>query len=641
MAEAQKQHPKAWTLQRDWWVFGTQNQPEYAWWSNMPNAVREVETRRISKMEPSGDHVRLIVEDFFGHQQYGIPSGRPISGDYSPGDVVLIADGVKDARASVLKVDDDANAVCVTPFDTKEWKIAYSSDLPTEENPDAPGLFPPGGCYLRKFDPPGTPRYYWGRVDKEHDIVHRDYGRRLVIGFCDAPGDLSIDGRADTTAKDYLELRRVVHDTTTHLIDRYGDACLDFYWSLFNEPDLAVAFWRVQDWNEAQKFYDYVVDGALKAFEDKGYDSNKVMIGGIEIGAIFRTHVAQPILEKMLRHCSPKAEGEGVLPLNQAYADPRLQGQLSRRVSSLCSENDGKGSPLDFISIHAYNRSETMAGKLKEGKRLALEIDPEYYSDLYVNSHESCPGWAPPPDVAANDSYLGNGYFSTWCADVVRRQLLQASLDPLYSHGETILTVWPWPPGNFSGLNGFTQLVDVDDDGDGKADRTETLPLPIFHFLGLLSDMQKNFRVLPEKKFGEHIVSGFSSQDEERAIVLLYSHHSLDTQSRSEKIFDIPLDLRGLPWKANLMTSEYRFDKNTNTFFELARELRDRPGNGPFSAEDAARAKSLSGLRTTKWGMYVPDPDGSIEFGVTLKGNAASIIVIEPQEETDTDWMVR
>ena len=32
-----------------------------------------------------------------------------------------------------------------------------------------PGLFPPGGCYLRKFNPVGTPCFYWGRLDKEWD----------------------------------------------------------------------------------------------------------------------------------------------------------------------------------------------------------------------------------------------------------------------------------------------------------------------------------------------------------------------------------------------------------------------------------------------------------------------------------------
>ena len=36
----------------------------------------------------------------------------------------------------------------------------------------------------------------------------------------------------------------------------------------------------------------------------------------------------------------------------------------------------------------------------------------------------------PPPDDAADDACLGNGYFPSWCADVVRRQLMRAARDP-------------------------------------------------------------------------------------------------------------------------------------------------------------------------------------------------------------------
>ena len=106
------------------------------------------------------------------------------------------------------------------------------------------------------------------------------------------------------------------------------------------------------------------------------------------------------------------------MPLNAAVADRRLDGKRSRRVEALCRAHGGKGSPCDFISIHSYNRSEMMAAKLIRAKEMALEIDPDYYARLWVNSHESCPDWMPPPDEAAADSYLGNGYFPS----LVRRR---------------------------------------------------------------------------------------------------------------------------------------------------------------------------------------------------------------------------
>ncbi|MFQ5804867.1 MAG: HEAT repeat domain-containing protein [Phycisphaerae bacterium] len=572
MDDVRKLYPKAWSLQRDFGMTGMEHQPKFLS-GNLANLVRERETRRITVVEHRQDEILLRVEDFFGHEQYGIPSARPVSEDYHPGDEVLIADGVHNARAKVLTPDDKDSTVLVSAFETPPggWKLEYTRPLPKKQDPHAPGLFPPSGCYLRKFRPSGTPHYYWGRLDKEWDLVHGRFGRRLIPNFTDAPGDLSVDGRNWTTAKDYEELHDVVRTMTGHLIERYGDACLDFVWSVFNEPDLMPAFWR-SDWNELQKFYDYTVDGILRAFEDHGYDSQRVFVGGLELGAIFGTHLK---LREFLAHCSPRAQTAGALPLNAAFADPRLDGKRSKRIEELCRAHGGKGTPCDFVSIHAYNRSELMAAKLVRAKEMALEIDPEYYAKLWINSHESCPGWSPPPDPAASDSYLGNGYFPTWCADVARRQLQRAAEDARYAFGETILTFWPWPNQNFDGLNACTRVIQVDDNGDGVSDCTVTVPMPIFHFLGLLNSMGDEYWVRPEEARGGHVISGFASKTNRDVRVLVYSHHALDTQSRSDATFEVDLNLAGVPCR-RLRVQEYRFDKDHNTYYRLAQRLRDR-----------------------------------------------------------------
>ena len=95
----------------------------------------------------------------------------------------------------------------------------------------------------------------------------------------------------------------------------------------------------------------------------------------------------------------------------------------------------------------------------------------------------------------------------------------------------------------------MTRVIHCDDDGDGRADRTVTVPMPIFHVLGMLSDLGDRYWVLPERVAGGHVVSGFASRDDRGVVrVLLYAHHPQDTQSRSEAIFDITLDLDGLGW---------------------------------------------------------------------------------------------
>jgi Glycosyl hydrolases family 39 len=596
MAAARKEHSNAWTLQRDFWLTGTEFRPPGFFPVSLPNIVRERETRRISAIEPQAGSLVLRVEDVFGHEQYGIPSGRPVGDDFHEGDEVLIADGIHDARTKVLAADSAAGTVTVTSFATPPggWKIDYAGPLPQREDPDAPGLFPPGGCYLRKFNPHGTACYYWGRLDKEWDLACRRYGRRVVANFADAPGDVARDGRSWTTVKDYPQWHEVARAIAGHIIDRYGADALNFTWSVFNEPDLGPMFWRA-DWNELQKFYDYTTDAILRAFEDRGFRSDKVFIGGLELGGIFGTHLK---LKEFLAHCSPRALAEGAAPKNAAFADRKLDGKRSKRVESLCQKHAGKGTPCDFISIHSYNRSELMAAKLIRAKEMALEIDAEYYRALWVNSHEACPDWMPPPDVAAADAYLGNGYFETWCMDVVHRQVVQAARDPRFAFGETILTVWP-PPSNFAGINAVSRVLHADDNGDGIGDRTVTVPMPIFHVLGLLSELGDRYWVLPGRIEGGHVVSGFASRDDRGVVrALLYTHDARDTQSRSGSSFDITLNIGGLGWDGPASVQEYRFDQDHNSPFRLARTLRDRPVSGP-STDPAALAAVRRALEGT------------------------------------------
>ncbi len=634
MSDAHKRHPNAWRLQRYFWLTGMEHQPSSSSVQSdtLPNIVRERETRRITLMEPVGQNIELRVEDFFGHQQYGIPSNRPVGKDYHPGDEVLISDGIHNARAKVVSADSAYGTVTVNGFVTPPggWKIAYTGPLPTKENPDAPGLFPPGGCYLIKYNPPGTPCYYWGRLDKEFDLAHR-YGWRIVVNFTDAAGDTSRDGQNWTTAKDYAEWHDVVRTIAGHIIDRYGKDSLNFTWSIFNEPDLGKLFWH-GTWDELQMFYDYSTDAILRAFEDRGYDSKKVFIGGLELGAVRGTNLQ---LQAFLTHCSPQAHGPGALPKNAAVADHRLDGKRSRRVEALCHAHGGKGSPCDFISIHSYNRSEMMAAKLIRAKEMALEIDPDYYKYLWIDSHESCPDWFPRADEAAGDAYFGDGYFSSWCADVVHRQLLRAAVDPHFSYGETILTVWP-PPDNLGMFNTMTRVLRYKEE-DGRTKRV-TIPMPIFHVLGLLSDMGNQYWVLPTRIVGGHVVGGFASRDKQGFIrVLLYSHDAQDTQSRSDVSFDVTLDLVGLGWTNPTLVRKFQFDRDHNSPFGLIRNTTGKSNIiGSFSPVEYTEAvveklqktcQSRSTLST-----HLPS-NGHLQIRLRMEGNSCNFLCIQPHQQ--------
>ncbi len=626
MAAARKEHPRAWSYQRDFWTTGTEFRPP-SWFlpNHLPNIVRERETRRILTIEPRGGHARLRLADLDDGSLYGIPPHRPIADDYHPGDEVLIADGLHDATAKVIAVEAGAVVVSSFPTPNEGWLTGYERKLPDRDDPDAPGRFPAGGCYLRKLRPAGTPCYYWTRLDQQYDRIHRRYGRRLMVNFADAAGDTARDGRSWTTAKNLAQWHQVAHAITGHLIDRYGDDALSFTWSVFNEPDLSRVFWRAT-WDDLQDFYDVTTDAILRAFEDRGLDSRQVFIGGLELGAIFGTNLR---LREFLAHCSPTATARGARPLNAAFADPRLIGKRSRRVEQLCQAHGGKGSPCDFVSIHSYDRSQLMAAKLIRAREIALEIDPAYYARLWINSHESCPDWMPPPDQAAGDAYRGDGYFVGWTADVVRRLLARASTDPRYAYGETILTVWP-PPANFAGLNAVTRTLRIDSDSDGRPDRSQTVPMPIFHMMTLLSDLGDRYWVLPDRVEGGHIISGIASRDPRGTLrVLVYAHDDRDTQSRSGARFSVSIDLQDHPHPPDraAIVEEYRFDRRHNSPFRLSGRLRDRSVLTPDEADAFAR---LTELHPTAVSTTTRQPDGSLRLSTELAGNGCSFLVITP-----------
>jgi hypothetical protein len=143
-------------------------------------------------------------------------------------------------------------------------------------------------------------------------------------------------------------------------------------------------------------------------------------------------------------------------------------------------------------------------------------------------------------------------------------------------------------------------VLQCDDDGDGRADRAVTVPMPIFHALGLLADMGDRFWVLPAESVRGHTVGGFASRDDAGDVrVLLYAHDARDTQSRSEAEFDLTLDLSGLgvSGPAQVRVSEYRFDADHNSPFRRARVLRDRP-LGAAQAGAARLAAATRGLES-------------------------------------------
>ena len=119
---------------------------------NLPNIVRERETRHVTAIdEHPGGHL-LRVEDFFGHKQYGIPSDRPASDDYHAGDEVLVTDGVNSSRAKVVKAD--GRPVVVSGPRRPEGRLEARLRRPAAEGGE-PGR--PGPVPARRLPPAQVP----------------------------------------------------------------------------------------------------------------------------------------------------------------------------------------------------------------------------------------------------------------------------------------------------------------------------------------------------------------------------------------------------------------------------------------------------------------------------------------------------
>jgi hypothetical protein len=218
--------------------------------------------------------------------------------------------------------------------------------------------------------------------------------------------------------------------------------------------------------------------------------------------------------------------------------------------------------------------------------------------------------------------------------DVVHHQLLQAAADPRFAYGETILTVWP-PPDNFAALNAVTRVIHYRA-ADG-AQRTATVPMPIFHALSLLSDLGPEYWVLPDRTIAGHVISGFASHDEHGVVrALLYAHDPADTQSRSAASFDITLDVTGLGWTGPASIREYRFDRTHNSPYPLINQLVGTPrGAHPsltpaiYSQDQLAQIQNACQCHSTD-SSPAPDLAGRLRLTAPIEANGCTFLRVAP-----------
>jgi len=627
-------NPDAWSLQRDWPM--TSDYWHNGVFDGNPNLVRELQTRRIIAVANQGNRTLLTVEDLPEGPLYGIAANRPLGSDFLPGDLVTVADRTQFEVAEVVAVDEGKRIVKVRQMATppSAWELDYPGSRPAD-NPDTPDNFTLPLCYLRKRSPPGTPVYYWSRLDDEWDLVHGQHGRRIQVNFSYTPLDL-----AETPVpahpgghgsigppKDWPQWHGFVREVVFHLIDRYGPAALDFYYSVGNENNFSI-FWSGGK-DGFYQLYDYTVNAVLTAFEDRGLDADRVRVGGIEAAGLG----GRGWIRDALYHASGAANqpAGGIVETNFVCADPRFDGLRAARVEALCTAWAGRGSPIDFVSIHEYEHAALSAQEITQVRDDALAMDAAAFSDLNVTCFECTPDWIPRPDPASRAMYLGNGFFSTWCADWMQRLVQRAESDARYARHESVLTVWPFDY-NGDGISSITGLMRVDDDGDGTEDRIVTVKKEIFNYIELTSKMNRNLDALPAQTVSGIRIAGVRSPAATADLLLLYSHDPQDTEAREQTTFTVNLALSGIRWPDTTIR-RYRVDRDHSSPYRayLALPKKSLYAPGELVDLEASNDLVLDGSPTDH-----ATPTGTLALAVPLAVNGVTFLEIV-ERDLDAD----
>ncbi|MBP7149783.1 MAG: hypothetical protein KBD01_19835 [Acidobacteria bacterium] len=617
-------NPDAWSLQRDWPLTSD-------FWHNgvfdgNPNPVRERETRRVTAVNHVGTGTALTLADIEEGPLYGIAPNRPLSLDYHPDDTVTIADRSKSEQTQVLSVDDALHRVIVRRLSTTAWDLNYLGSHPAD-NPETPDNFTLPLCYLRKYSPAGTLRYYWARIDDEWDIVHGQHGRRLVVNFSFVPLDLSrtpVPARTGghgsiSPPKNYEQWHEFVRQLVFHLIDRYGPATQDFYFSVGNECNFS-SFWGGTN-DEFYEYYDYTVNAVLTAFEDRALDASRVIVGGIEAAGLG----GNSYIKDALYHCSGAAArpGGGIAEQNYVCANPAFAGKRAARVQALCDAFGGKGSPLDFVSIHEYEHTHVAVADMTQIRDDALAMDPAFFDRLNITSFEATPDWIPRPDPASRAMYLGNGFASGWCADWMQRMVARAMTDARYARHESILTVWPFDY-NGDGISAVTGLMRVDDDGDGTEDRISTIKKDIFNYVALQAKLGRDLAALPDRDVSGIRLAGVRSVTPRSHAFLLYAYDNQDTESREPAAFAAHLSLTGVPWPvATVRTS--RVDRDRSSPYRAYQAL---PKKNLYRPAELAQLEASDELVEVGPPQDLPVSGGALEIETGLAVNGIALVEI-------------
>lgn len=459
------------------------------------------------------------------------------------------------------------------------------------------------GCEIYSEDARGNPQFNWQVCDQVFDYIV-SMGFDIVVDFTLMPMELASNktrlqpwfGGNMSPPMSHEKWANLVYETTKHLVERYGlERVSNWYFEVWNEPDLAWLFWiadtdnpdsRLREWGDMDaynKLYDYTADAVKRAHPD-------LWVGG------------------------PAVAG--------AYIEPFLEHQEKKNYLT-----GKKGTPVDFLSFHSYGSVfEKVINKIDEIHRTAGSINKVYQHLPYIISE-----FSPSP------------YDLPWYVSRYPAIWLIAAVDAIFNYADQcqrpdflprMMIYWTSPVIKDFGED----AVNKETDGLATTLGNNLFKLPVFNafeMLGYLSN--ERVRVINSIPFPDYkenlenefvnLLSAIATRSDSSFEVLVYQFTENDAFSQKKKEYQIKLNIKNIP-DTGYYLRKFALNEYEGNSYRAWKRLNSPSILNPNQVEILEKSDDLNLTAPA----YQPDIVTGVYFEeLTLQTNTAILLVFSKQ----------
>ena len=457
-----------------------------------------------------------------------------------------------------------------------------------------------GKCFYTEAED-GTPRFDFKDQDAFMDAIVRELRLTpLMLMGClpDELGQRIVYGMAmNGPPNDYEKWKLVVKTFAEHLADRYGkDAVANWYWEVWNEPDL---WWH--------NWYEYK-DGKKQT---AGYES------------FFKLYdYAAAAVSEALPHPNIGAPAVAGYPFDY----PRRLVQHC--VSGKNYVTGEEGSPLQFISHHNYGTAYHQMVKLWQAQQAINELGGGRNVEIQVTEYApSIFGQALSTRYqAASLCRTIDAYLYAAAAGAEIRWLHWFGLLRQYDVDAAAYFVCKYPKSGKYQTTTLFLWIQPEKGGPGIL-----MAKPVYNCYRMLNHLDTNLLEVKGRQFGD-MVSAIAtrSDDNSRVTVLVYNHDPMDGENKGPDQ-RVALTIEHLPFTGTARIVNYLIDPGHSDVY-AAWATEGSPPRAEITAEQVGRIKAHDGLETAGPARTVLLRAGvPLKTDITLPANSMSMFVIARQ----------